>query len=172
MQIPDFRTIILAHQARYPCMQPQDFAKLAFQHTYGPEHMILDARDAAQRLLAEWQTASTPDAPCNPEPIGNGLCRFHLSSVLFSEDNAAALAELFVQSAQEHTGTRAHLETRLSILTALDVNGMDTWLAAYRKQGCPPVHHSDVFRNTYHPHYRVILQPLATRFIKQLTING
>ena len=40
---------------------------------------------------------------------------------------------------------------------------MSAWLAGYRKQGCPPVRHSEVFCATYRPHYRVLLTPLAER---------
>ena len=33
---------------------------------------------------------------------------------------------------------------------------MAAWLAEYRGQGCPPVHHSAAYREAYHPHYRVM----------------
>lgn len=34
--------------------------------------------------------------------------------------------------------------------------GMADWLAVYRRQGCPPVHHSPAYREAYDPHYRVL----------------
>lgn len=33
---------------------------------------------------------------------------------------------------------------------------MADWLAVYRRQGCPPVHHSPAYREAYDPHYRVL----------------
>ena len=156
--------IVREHRARYPLMQPQDFAKLAFQSEFGPEHMVTDAAAVTQGLLQEWESVTASDAICQPEPIGNGLCRFHLTAAYPPQEVAAVLARLFLQSAREHTGTQAGLDRRLTILESLPVREMRTWLTEYRQRGCPPVHHSNVYRNAYHPHYRVVLAPLAELF--------
>lgn len=89
-----------------------------------------------------------------PEPIGNGLCRFHLAAC--GEDRLSVLAELFCRSAREHRGSREGVERRLALIQKLEVPGMEEWLAQYRAKGCPPVHHSQAFREHYAPHYRVI----------------
>ncbi len=160
----DFETIAEFHRARYPLMQPQDFGKLAFQSAMGPEHMITDEQAAADALFQEWQTVSVSEPPCGPEPLGNGLCRFHLAKSSCSPDAAAVLAKLFVQTAGNHTGGRADLQARLAVLERLPVEGMQTWLAGYRRMDCPAVHHSELFRSAYHPHYRILSTRLADCF--------
>jgi hypothetical protein len=159
----NFIEIIRIHAARYPLMLPQDYGKLAYQSEFGPAHMITDEAAVASSILAEWQTVSPSIAPCNPEPIGNDLCRFHLTKDTCSADTAAILAGLFIRTATEHTGTDAGLQARLELLSRLPVNGMQAWIAEYRRRGCPPVHHSKTFRDAYHPHYRVVLESLANR---------
>ena len=160
----EFEQIALAHRERYPLMRPRDFGKLAYQSEFGPEHMVTNEREIAAYILREWQAVSANAVPCNPEPIGNGICRLHLARETSSQEAAAALAELFMQSAREHTGTPEGLQKRLEILSRLPVSGMGAWLEAYRLQGCPPVHHSEEFRAAYQPHYRILLTPLANRF--------
>jgi hypothetical protein len=159
----EFERIAGFHRTRYPLMRPQDFGKLAYQSEYGPEHMVADERAAAARILEEWQAVSGAGAPCGSEPIGNGLCRFHLIGGYDPAKAAPVLAKLFVQSAAEHRGTQEGLLARLEILRRMPVEGMEAWLAAYRRQGCPPVHHSDAYRGAYGPHYRVLREVLALR---------
>jgi hypothetical protein len=69
-----------------------------------------------------------------------------------------------LQSAAAHAGTSDGLAAKLRVLERLPVEGMDAWLAEYRLRGCPPVHHSDAFRGAYNPHYRILTEPLASRF--------
>lgn len=151
-----FEHVARLHLARYPRMRPQDFGKLAFQSEFGPEHLIADGREAAEAILLEWQGVTGSGAACNPEPIGGGFCRYHLTEAEFSAEAAETLAKLFVQSAATHTGTMDGLYAKLSALERLTVEGMDAWLKDYRLRGCPPVRHSGEFRAAYAPHYRVV----------------
>ncbi|HPF88311.1 MAG TPA: hypothetical protein PK537_09715 [Candidatus Limiplasma sp.] len=156
----DFITIINAHRLRYALMQPQDFGKLAYQSAMGPEHLITDEQAAIKRIEQEWQSAPDTDVPCNPEPIGNGLCRFHMTAANYRADAVATLARLFIRSAAEHVKRPEALQAYLRTLEGLPVEGMEAWLTAYRQNGCPPVRHSEEFRNAYHPHYRVVMLSL------------
>jgi len=157
----DFTAILADHRLRYPLMQPQDYAKLAYQSAMGPEHLLTDEQAAAAYIAREWQSAAAASVPCNPEPIGNGLCRYHMTAAEYSPDAAAWLARLFIRSAREYVKMPEALDARLALLNALPVRGMEPWLAAYRKAGCPAVHHSETFRSAYQPHYRVVLLSLA-----------
>ena len=169
--ITEFEAIVREHAMRYPLMRPQDYGKLAYQSEFGPEHMIADEQSAARYILSEWQAVASGGVPQNPEPIGNGLCRFHLTKDMFSRENAAALARLFAQSARVHTGTPEGLETRIAILAQLPVDGMGVWLAGWRKEGYPAVHHSEAFRGAYHPHYRVLLETQARSMVTRRAIR-
>lgn len=143
-------------------MEPQDYGKLAFQSEFGPEHLVSDAESVFRYLKQEWSELPEGSPVIPPEAIGNGLCRFHLSAC--TEEQLPRLAELFCRSAQEHKGTRAGLDERLACVQALEIPGMEEWLAEYEAAGCPAVRHSQTFRDHYAPHYRVIKLEYAGEF--------
>lgn len=94
-----FESVLEAHAARYPAMMPQDYGKLAYQHVFGPEHLVEDAQAVDRLLQEEWETLRPdPDGVFRAEPIGNGLCRLHLAGPW---DPAAGklLGELFCRTA-------------------------------------------------------------------------
>ena len=150
----DFQTILAAHAARYPGMEPQDYAKLAFQSEFGPAHLISDGEDCLAGLRAEWAVLPPDPSPAGPEDIGNGLCRLPLSGL--AEADLPLTAALFRLTAARPRGSRAGLEEKLALLESLPVPGMGEFLAEYRRQGCPAVRHSERFRALYRPHYRVV----------------
>ena len=158
----EFEEILQVHRERYPLMEPQDYGKLAFQSEFGPEHLVSDAESVLRYLKQEWSELPEGSPVILPEPIGNGLCRFHLSSC--TEEQLPRLAELFCRSAQEHKGTRAGLDERLACVKALEIPGMEEWLAEYEAADCPAVRHSQTFRDHYAPHYRVIKLEYAGEF--------
>ena len=160
----EFEKIVTEHGARYPKMEPRDYGKLAYQSALGPEHLVPDGRGAYARLLEEWSALPAHAPHREPEDIGNGLCRFYLWDV---EDKALAaqvLVKLFCLTAERHAGSHGKLQENLCVLEKLPVPGMKDWLAEYRGQGCPPVGHSEAYRETYAPHYRLLKREYARFF--------
>ena len=47
----EFQTVLREHLARYPLMEPQDCAKLAYQSTFGPAHAAGERGDVLRQLL-------------------------------------------------------------------------------------------------------------------------
>lgn len=166
-----FPALARLHARRYPLMAPQDFGKLAYQSEFGPGHMVSDPALALERLLTECR-GLTPDCLHRPpEPIGGGLCRFHLEPAHLSQEGLLPLVSLlFTATACRHTGTRAGLEERLESLLALDIPGYPAWLRDYRAEDCPALHHSEAFRSAYHPHYRVLERDYANFLFVLLAI--
>lgn len=160
-----FLAVAKAHWARYPLMEPQDFAKLAYQSEFGPAHMAQSPDRVLAALLAERKEAGA--APLPPEPIGNGLCRFHITQGLSTLWELPLAGRMFRRTMALTQGTAAGLADKLEILASLPVPGMGAYLEGWRREGCPPVRHSETFRNAYDPHYRVLRQDLA-RFLPAL----
>lgn len=150
----EFEQILRLHRGRYPGMELQDYGKLAFQSEFGPGHFVRDRETALRYLEQEWQTLPLSGLAVEPEPIGNGLCRVHLSAC--TQEQLPRLAERFCRAAQEHRGTREGLARRLNCLRELGLPGMEAWLRDYEAAGCPMVRHSQRFRALYAPHYRVL----------------
>ena len=163
---PTFYDIAARHAALYPKSQSQDYFKLAYQHAYGPGHLIQD-ESAARSFLADEASAAQSGPACARlyEPIGNGLCRLHLNASAYSSCALNLYAAMFLATARrpaEHP--ESLLSSALQALRSLAVQGrlsipdseFRPALDAYIASGCPPVRHSDAYRAAYHPHYRVI----------------
>lgn len=166
---PALDQVLLAHHARYPHMQAQDWVKLAYQAAYGPAHAQVDEPRLVDRLQAE--AAGLPEYidPDHPvfEPIGNGLARLHLAAVRTGQLTAQTLHRLFVHTA-ETVGASASLYdqylNRASQLLLADpasvptAHALSRWLQDTDGQKPRPVSHSDHYRIRYQPAYRVVLQ--------------
>jgi len=164
MSLP-FASVAAAHHARYPHMEPQDFAKLAYQSEFGPAHMLqADPERVLAYLSSEWQNAPTDLSPDQPEDIGSGLCRFPLRPDLWNETAARLLARLFRLTAENCHGRSEGLETKLAVLESLPVPGMEEYLLEYHAMGCPAVHHSAFYNAAYRPHYRLLRSDYAHYF--------
>ncbi len=161
----EFFAIAREHWAKYPKMEPQDFAKLAYQSEFGPAHMVQSPDKVLAALLAERKEAGVEALP--PEPIGGGLCRFHITQALSTLWELPLIGRMFIRTMARRSGTAAGLSEKLEQLAALPVPGMAEYLELWRREGCPPVRHSETFRSAYHPHYRVLRLDCA-RFLPAL----
>ena len=154
-----FLALAREHWARYPLMEPRDFAKLAYQSEFGPAHMAQSPDRILAALLAERKEAGPEPIP--PEPIGGGLCRFHITGGLSTLSELSLIGRMFCLTMAQTEGTAAGLLEKLEALKALPVPGMAEYLEGWRREGCPPVRHSEAFRNAYNPHYRVLQTHMA-----------
>ncbi len=168
---PHFSRAVQIHRARYPQMEPQDYGKLAYQTEFGPQHMALEPTAALSDLQREWAAVPSRDSPIPVEDLGEGMCRFHLTGAYDSEQAAPLLAKLFLRTAQERRGSLDGLLEKLGLLHRLGIPGMDEWLAEYRRQGFPAVHHSEAFRGAHQPHYRLLSARYAHSFPALLAID-
>ncbi len=147
---------------RYPQAQAQDLFKLLYQQEFGCGHLLTDPDAALIRLQEE--ALGAPSVPHPMEPIGNGLCRLHLSLVRRGKLRGETLTQMFALSAQQTRGTTERFLHRVSQLeelcqggalplSPLDVRALtDQWI----QDGMPIPRHSDSFRTAYQPAYRVV----------------
>lgn len=163
------KNILSLHAQRYPAMEARDYVKLLYQSEFGPGHPVSQG-DALAALESEFdQAVEEGYSPAfTVEAIGGGLCRSHLDPRLLAREDLPLLARCFVRSSHPQ-GDLKGLRAKLGVLSAmawmgelpLDPGELDLFLALYDSQGCPPLHHSDAYREAYHPHYRVIDRDLA-----------
>ena len=158
------KTILLAHAARYPLMEPRDAVKLVYQNEFGGGHLIRDEQKCLEFLTAEYK--STPQDPAGAlmEEIGNGLCRVNLAALDAHGISPEDLGAAFIRSAGIHRGSLGSFLNKLELLRVMTRDGcmpfsekaLNGYLAEYEKEGFPPVSHSEIYRNAYHPAYRVV----------------
>ncbi len=159
----EFEEILIQHAKKYPLMTPQDCMKLLYQNTFGPEHAVSDPEQSLGRLIMEYEETEA-DENCELfTPIGNGLCRLELAKAktLYSPEE---VNDWFVSTANSSRGSLAVFMHKIKVFRLnykaygfrFSEDETAEFMAKYRSQAYPPVHHSDIYREAYHPHYRVM----------------
>lgn len=158
--------VLCAHAERYRSMEPQDAVKLLYQNTFGGGHLITDPAASLVRLQTEY--AVTPRSQDLPlfENIGFGFVRVNLGAL---DTNAYRLSQLnddFVESARLIKGDIEDFKVRLRFVEdnfaqfcfGFSKQSFSEYLEEYSEKGYPMVSHSDTYRMTYRPAYRVLLR--------------
>ena len=160
----ELKEILIAHAERYPLMQPADAVKLIYQNEFGGGHLIRDEQACLRYLRQEYDSITKyPDMPLCEE-IGSGIVRVHLAAV--RPQDLEQLGHVFVRSAASHTGSMERFLQKLEVLRLMTGRGifsfglqeLECYLSEYRKAGCPAVSHSEAYRKSYDPAYRVVLK--------------
>ncbi len=180
--------ILLHHFATYPKMQLQDAVKLLYQQAFGCGHLITDHSSCLSYLIREWEHTPAADIPL-AEDIGGGYVRLHLAAAKHAGYLPEAVLRMFIASADarpEDNDRRAAFVESLSDLQMMCARGelpfseqdvirtTRTLIVA----GCPATRHSDVFRDAYHPAYRVVraeyaaLLPVVSKIEHSLRKRG
>lgn len=170
MESYPFGAIVIAHIKRYPLMQPADLYKLAFQAAFGSEHALMSEEAARARLHLE--LTEMGDGP--PEPLldplspDGRLLRCHLRPYLKTGYDPEDLLQAFVRGAGQVSGggsrLRMYLDAILYLAAAgqigIDTGKLGELFAEMEAAGWPAAHHSQLFRQSYKPAYRVVYREL------------
>ncbi len=156
------REQLLSHYQKYPRIQIRDIFKYLYQSAFGCEHLVSSVDDAADRISKEYTAHSLCDGALT-DALDGEYSRVHLC-YLDKGLSARTLAKLFCESAKTETDGKTDLEMGLAVTGQLVNEGKlpfspDEFKKAvteWRSLGYPPVHHSEIFRQSYHPSYRVI----------------
>ena len=162
---------LIAHCKKYPKLEIRDIFKYLYQSAFGCEHLVSSELDAAERITKEY--AAHPMRNTDTDELDGEYSRVHLG-ILNEGLSASTLAKLFCASAKTEQNGKADLEHKLAVADKLiregklpfSPDGFQKEVAEWKALGCPPVHHSDAFRQTYHPSYRVI----ANRYLSFLPL--
>lgn len=151
---------------RYPKMQVQDLYKLLHQAALGNGHAVPDEATARNSLAAEMKIMGEgPDEPLldiiSPE---GSLSRLHLRPCFQAGINPNFILTAFLQTANKWDGSIQLLRsygTAAAQLAETDKWEMkrfviENYFATMEAQGFPVTHHSVVYREHYHPAYRVV----------------
>ena len=155
---------------RYPQATLQDVYKTCFQDFFGAEHLLSDTAAAHQYLKAEIAATEVQDLSAMPmyEPTGfrHRFMRVNLSLVHSGELSENELFARFVEAAGTNNAFSdnwaeewAKVETiALEVQPAWADSALQAELRYAASIQCA-VRHSEAFRQTYHPHYRIIINP-------------
>ena len=169
----------------YPEMRVQDIYKSFCQDNLGPGHLIPNPDAARAYLLEELQEyrqdidSARYGVPAERfVPVGDAgnYVRVNLSVVLDSLIDVETLLNAFVRSANEGKtlSEDAWREKWVSVADIIwkdfstipeaehDLAAIDSLMA----EGHYILHHSHIFNETYHPHYRIVAREIFERELK------
>lgn len=173
------KEVVLNHYKKYPLMQIKDFIKLFYQNSFGPLHMSANAGvdDLAKYIEDELEYLIEPSLSNQVESIGNDYYRLDLHMVKDAVVTVKDLADMFYQSILSSPSmedddidlfTKQLEMLRYLVLEnqiALNIDDVDEYIDTYLYEGIRPLHHSQVYKDNYHPHYRVIQKKYMTEII-------
>ena len=159
------KQILLKHIKKYPKMQLTDLVKLIYQNEFGGGHLIKDSNVSLAYLKKEYCQLKQDESIDLYEEIGNGIVRVNLAALDKNNLSLERLNELFVKSANEHKGNVENFERKLQILeklieekkVSISKEEYTNYINEYKKLNYPAVSHSEIYREYYHPSYRIIL---------------
>ncbi len=166
------RDLLIKHYRRYPDLQIKDIFKFLHQSTFGCEHMVSSLAGTVEYIKKEYETL-TERSELRTEALDGEYSRVHLS--YFDQGlHPETLGRLFFESAKQGAGNIEELEQKLAVANGLILENalpfsqseFDSELKKWAADGYPATHHSDTFRESYHPAYRVI----ANRYVPFLSL--
>ena len=174
---------ILSYCREYPDLELQDLFKFLYQNCFGCSHFSGTFPVALEQILREAEFAQSDVLP-EIEILGEKYARIHLKYLKHGL-SPETLCRLFLLSAEEKHATSHLLRKKLEILSAAAADGsvpfsekdMNTAIQSWEQTGFQPCHHSDSFKQSYHPFYRVIkkeflpLLPLLLEIDKALHLK-
>lgn len=170
--------VLLKHYNCYPKMQIQDMVKLIYQNEFGGGHLIKNKDDSLLKLEEEFCLLRRYSSNINIhvselfEDIGNNLLRLNLFSILKKKNNKenntcielSTINNFFVNTANSISGKKERFEEKLEILKkccrdrllSFSIIDVEDYLKEYKAKGYPIVSHSEIYRSTYLPSYRIV----------------
>ena len=156
------------HLDHHPSMTSQDIAKLCYQAAHGAEHLLADLDRARKYLACEMDSVEAGDGVPLIEPISDRVARVNLAPWKAKGLSADALFDLFVATARVSGNGDERLSSYLSEVSnylasepsSIALTEWLTFLAWYDQNGRPTIHHSEAYRATEHPAYRIVLRDL------------
>ena len=163
-----YKTAIDGIIKTYPEATLQDIYKSFFQDKFGPEHIVSDAGSAREYLLSELQNMGETSIPYyEAAGTGENFIRVSLQTVkdsLISEDE---LLNLFIESANSERNVsveewKEEWETIKGFVPTdiQEYKNDDERINSVLNSGHYAIHHSRIYNELYHPHYRIIRKEL------------
>lgn len=156
-----FIRYLLAQLQLHPSMQAQDVIKLCYQAARGAEHLLTDTA----RAWFDREYAATPPDATIPlfEHISDHISRVNLAAWKDAGRPAEWLFRMFAHTASIPMGGEELLNQYVAeaaeVIKARAIFPLNEWesaLASWREAGMPAVHHSDEYRATEKPAYRIV----------------
>lgn len=153
--------------AHYPKATLQDIYKTCYQDFFGAEHLMRDTAAARTYLHGEIEQCIGQDMSAMPlrEPTGfrHRFVRINLLNISKGNLTEEELLSSFIDAAGKDNACHEHWEEEWTQIERIAIDFHPAWRDEELQQELrhaaqlkAAVRHSDAFRNTYNPHYRII----------------
>ena len=163
--------LLKEHCKAYPRLTCVDIFKFIYQSSFGCEHLVSSKTGAVEYIRKEYLERKIPSSSRADE----GVCELDGDyvrvplSVIDGGLSPETLGRLFCLSAKKEENGLAALNEKLSVAIALaecgelpfSVAELKKEIKFWKENGFPAVHHSDEFRESYAPSYRVMAKKYA-----------
>ena len=165
---------------QYPQAEMPDVYKTFYQDRFGPGHMITDTAAFREYTTYELQVAAEDTVPnLYYEPTGaqGRFVRVYLRCVNEGLLTSEQLMDAFLRSAQpteQPQQSWAEEWAYISLVAAqagITCSDEDSDLLRQAAEANRAIHHSDAYRNAYHPHYRIVRRDIFDNEIKEQISN-
>lgn len=155
------RDFLIEYCRKYPKLQTQDLLKALHQSVFGCGHLV---SDKALAFLYDELNEAKDSALSEIEALDGDFSRVSISYLKSHGLSAETFFRLFVMSSKMPCGDSVLIEKKLEILLELAQTGqlpisydeVKTAVEDWKKSNYSACRHSESFRNTYSPAYRVI----------------
>lgn len=140
---------------KYPLGTMQDFIKYLYQAVLGSAHFVSNPEENYQYLFKEYQTLECDENHELIEEISDDLVRVHLEAI--PAKYLKYYHHFFLLSVDVDEDKQKLIDLLMNIAEVpIDKNEWKAYVSKYIQEGCPVASHSDIFREHYHPHYRLM----------------
>lgn len=160
--------------ADYPAATLQDIYKTCYQDFFGAEHMVSDSVSARYYLHQELEECRDANLDLMPEMEFTGFrhrfVRVNLSAVIKGNITEEQLLALFLKTAGRENRIEGDWAEEWEKIAAIAVKTCPEWdnpelkqLLSDAAKSDQAMRHSESFRNSYAPHYRIVNRKLYPR---------
>ena len=168
----DFGYYLAEQIKKHPSVMPEDIAKACYQAAMGAEHLLADTSAAKRYFDAEFDAVEPRDGELF-ECLSDEICRVDLGVWKSTGQPKERLFEAFVRTATVSRGGRETLEKYLAEAEEVICNQsvgftVVEWrefLFKYKAAGMPPIHHSEAYRQSEKPAYRIVSRALISEIL-------
>ena len=159
--------LIRSEYALFPKAYLQDYYKILYQACHGAEHAVNSLDGVARSLISEWNllipSFETPFI--NDISLDRPLVRLNLARCKADRIPIEKIAQAFFRGAKiikplKKTEFATYVELLRDCLResvqSIDPGESDRFFDEIAIRDYPVVHHSEIYRTLYNPHYRVI----------------